>query len=56
MRRKKHYFESLPDDPPPITAVIQRRLRFSDTDPLRIAWHGRYPLFFEEAQTELGHK
>ena len=56
MRRKKHYFESLPDTPPPVTAEIRRRLRLSDTDPLRIAWHGRYPLFFEEAQTELGHK
>ena len=31
-----------------------RRYERSDTDPLRIAWHGRYPLFFEEAQTELG--
>ena len=56
MRRKKHYFEQTPEMPLPITVTVNRRLRFSDADPLGIAWHGRYPQFFEEAQTELGHK
>jgi len=53
---RKNYFQKDPDCPPPIEASIQRRIRFSDVDALAIAWHGRYPQFFEEAQTELGHK
>ena len=55
MRRSKPYFETADTAPAPVRVTIRRRLRFSDTDPLGIAWHGRYPAFFEEAQTELGH-
>ena len=53
MRRKKVYFETLPDAPKPVRFTITRKLRFSDADPLGIAWHGNYPAFFEEAQAEL---
>lgn len=56
MRRKKSYFECLPDTPPPVRFTIERRLRFSDADPLGIAWHGQYPAFFEEAQAELARR
>lgn len=56
MRRKNHYFEPVPGAPPPVSVTVKRRLRFSEVDALGIAWHGRYPAFFEEAQTELGHK
>lgn len=54
--RRKDYFQKEPNSPLPIEVTISRRLRFSDVDALAIAWHGRYPQFFEEAQTELGHK
>ena len=56
MRRKKHYFETEPNAPMPVSITITRRIRFSDVDALGIVWHGRYPALFEEAQTELGHK
>lgn len=56
MRRKLRYFEDEEGAPAPVGIQIRRRLRFSEVDALGIAWHGRYPVFFEEAQTELGHK
>ncbi|MDD4098267.1 MAG: acyl-CoA thioesterase [Lentisphaeria bacterium] len=56
MRRQKHYFHTHPGDPAPITATVQRRLRFSEVDALAIAWHGRFLQFFEDAHTELMHK
>ena len=56
MRRQKHYFETEPAAPSPVSVTRVRRIRFSDVDALGIVWHGRYPAFFEEAQTELGHK
>jgi acyl-CoA thioester hydrolase len=54
--KRKNYFQQEPNSPSPIKTTISRRLRFSETDALAIAWHGRFPQFFEEAQTELGHK
>lgn len=55
-RGKKGYFETVPGAPPPLTVVVRRRIRFSDTDPMAIMWHGRYPLLFEEAAEELGRR
>lgn len=52
----KQYFERLPGDPPPIGVSITRRLQFSESDPLKIAWHGNYAKFFEAAYTELSHQ
>ena len=42
MRRNQlqHYFERSPGDPPPIEVSVTRRLQFSESDPLGIAWHG----------------
>jgi len=51
----KHYFERLPGDPPPIEVSVTRRLQFSESDPLKIAWHGNYAKFFESAYTELSY-
>ena len=58
MRRHsfQHYFEQSPGDPPPIEVSVTRRLQFSESDPLGIAWHGNYSKFFEEAYTELSHR
>jgi acyl-CoA thioester hydrolase len=55
-RRKKRYFERLPDSPQPIVMDIKRRVHFSDADPMGIMWHGRYPLLFEQASEELGRR
>ena len=58
MRRNQlqHYFERSPGDPPPIEVSVTRRLQFSESDPLGIAWHGNYSKFFEQAYTELSHR
>jgi acyl-CoA thioester hydrolase len=55
-RRKTTYFERIPGSPEPIVVEIKRRVRFNEADPMAIAWHGRYPLFFEEASEELGRR
>ncbi len=55
-RRKTTYFERTSGSPAPITAEIKHRVRFNEADPMAIAWHGRYPLFFEEASEELGRR
>ena len=51
----KRYFERKPGDPPPLEVSVTRRLQFSESDPLKIAWHGNYAKFFEAAYTELSH-
>ena len=51
----KHYFERIPGGPPPLEVSVARRLQFSESDPLKIAWHGNYAKFFEAAYTELSH-
>jgi len=55
-RRKKTYFERIPGAPEPVVVEIKRRVRFNEADPMAIVWHGRYPLFFEEASEELGRR
>jgi acyl-CoA thioester hydrolase len=55
-RKKKTYFERVPGAPEPVVVEIRRRIRFNEADPMAIAWHGRYPLFFEEASEELGRR
>lgn len=55
-RRRKDYFARTPGAPGPIVAEVRRRVRFNEADPMAVAWHGRYPLFFEEASEELGRK
>jgi acyl-CoA thioester hydrolase len=56
MRRKTAYFERVPGAPEPIVVEIRRRVRFNEADPMAIVWHGRYPLYFEEASEELGRR
>ncbi|TLM65517.1 MAG: acyl-CoA thioesterase [Deltaproteobacteria bacterium] len=55
-RGRKGYFAPGPGAPPPLEVEVRRRIRFSDTDPMAIMWHGRYPLLFEEAAEELGRR
>lgn len=56
MRKRTTYFERVPGAPEPIVVEIKRRVRFNEADPMAIVWHGRYPLFFEEASEELGRR
>jgi acyl-CoA thioester hydrolase len=53
-RRRSTYFERIPGAPEPVNVEVKRRVRFNEADPMAIVWHGRYPLFFEEASEELG--
>ena len=53
-RKQKNYFERIPGAPDPLVVEVKRRVHFNEADPMAIAWHGRYPLFFEEASEELG--
>ena len=53
MRRKRKYFITPPDAPPPITCEVKHRIMFSEVDALAIGWHGHYPEFFEQCHTEL---
>ncbi|MGB5158863.1 acyl-CoA thioesterase [Desulfobacterium sp. N47] len=55
-RRKNGYFERVKGVPEPVSALITRRVRFSEADVMGISWYGRYPEFFEEASAVLGRK
>ncbi len=55
-RRKTTYFERTPGAPEPVVVEIKRRVHFNETDLMAVVWHGRYPLFFEEASEELGRR
>lgn len=55
-RVRKAYFEQPPGAPAPLVIEVRRRIHFSDTDPMAIMWHGRYPLLFEVAAEELGRR
>ena len=57
MRRKKEtYFEREKGYPQPIVVRVRRRISFCDVDPMAIAWHGKYTVYFEEAFAKLGRK
>ncbi|HPO13696.1 MAG TPA: acyl-CoA thioesterase [Candidatus Hydrogenedentes bacterium] len=48
-RRTGGYFERIEGAPAPISILVKRRVALSEVDVMGIAWHGRYPVFFEEA-------
>ncbi len=41
--------------PPPLTRGVTRSVRFEETDPMGLVWHGRYPGYFEDARVMLGN-
>lgn len=53
---EKPYFISNKGDPPPLRVEVARRVRFEETDLLRIVWHGHYASYFEDARVALGEK
>ena len=55
-RRRKSYFKRVGGAPKPLTAQMQRRVKFSEVDVMGIVWHGRYPEYFEEVAAVLGRR
>jgi len=55
-RKKNGYFMRQEGTPVPIGVTVKRRVAFGEVDVMGIAWHGRYPAFFETASAELGKK
>jgi acyl-CoA thioester hydrolase len=55
-RRRNGYFEKIKGAPEPVSVSVKRRIGFSEADVMGIAWHGRFPVFFEEAAAELGRR
>ena len=53
---RRPYFPSKKGDPAPLRATVERRVRFEETDPLTIVWHGRYASYFEDARAAAGEK
>ncbi len=51
MKRKEHYkvFDEL-------TTSFDFRVRFNETDPLGIVWHGNYIKYFEDGREAFGRK
>ena len=39
----------------PVCRSVLRAVRFEETDPLGLVWHGRYPSYFEDARVMLGN-
>ena len=55
-RKKEGYFKKDEGVPDPVGVTVKRRVSFGDADVMGIAWHGRYPAYFEMASAELGKK
>jgi len=54
--KQEEYFKKIPDAPEPISFEIKRRVSFNEVDIMGIVWYGRYAIYFEQAQTELGRR
>ena len=53
-RKKNGYFKPIQGAPKPLSIQVEKRVQFSEVDALGIVWHGRYPVYFEEAAAALG--
>lgn len=53
---RKAYFRHQQGAPEPLRCRVERVVRFEEVDPLGIAWHGRYPSYFEDGRVMLGEK
>ncbi|RZJ63561.1 MAG: acyl-CoA thioesterase [Flavobacterium sp.] len=51
MRRKEQYKEAVE-----LTVTEDIRVRFNETDPLGIVWHGYYITYFEDGREAFGRK
>jgi len=55
-RKKEGYSKRDEDAPDPVEVTVKRRVSFGEADVMGIAWHGKYPDYFEMASAELGKK
>ncbi len=55
-RKQGGYFKTERDGPAPLAVQVRHWVRFSEVDPMAIAWHGRYLQYFEIAAEALGRK
>jgi len=51
MKRKEHYREA-----EELKVSTEIRIRFNETDPLGIVWHGNYITYFEDGREAFGRK
>ena len=52
----KPYFTRKQGYPDPLRITVPCRVRFEETDPLGIVWHGRYPSYFEDGRVAHGDR
>ena len=55
-RRRGGYFPPVAGAPSPVEIRVERRVAFSEADPMGILWHGRYAASFEQANEALGRR
>lgn len=55
-RNRDGPFPRDPDAPAPLSARVDRRVRFEEADPLGIVWHGRYASYLEDGRAAFGEK
>ncbi len=53
---ERPYFSTRKGDPEPLRIIVPSRVRFEETDPLGIVWHGRYPSYFEDGRVAHGER
>lgn len=53
-RRRGGYFPPVPGAPSSVEIRVERRVAFSEADPMGILWHGCYSSYFEQANEALG--
>lgn len=51
---RKPYFKNSQESPAPLCHSVTTRVRFQETDPLGIVWHGHFASYFEDARVALG--
>lgn len=49
----KHY-DTDATEAPVLKTSLQLNIRFSEVDAMGVAWHGSYPLYFEDAREQFG--
>jgi acyl-CoA thioester hydrolase len=55
MSRPRYFTENVNSSyPAPLSCSVARLVRFEETDPLNIVWHGHYASYFEDARVGFG--
>jgi acyl-CoA thioester hydrolase len=55
-RKKGSYFQPGEGAPAPLVVRVERRVNFNEVDIMGIVWYGRYPVYLEEGNAELGRQ